>query len=59
MKTISRRKFAGLAVLALTCALLAVASVRADEIKVVTSGGSRPPIWNWSPNMNAPRTTNL
>ena len=39
MKTISRRKFAGPAVLALICALLAVATARADEIKVVTSGG--------------------
>jgi molybdate transport system substrate-binding protein len=39
MKTISHRKFAADAGLALICALLTVASVRADEIKVVTSGG--------------------
>ena len=38
MKTITHRKFAGAAALALICALLAVATVRADEIKVVTSG---------------------
>src|ERR1017187_8315406 len=39
MKTISRRKFAALVPLSLICALLAVATARADEIKVVTSGG--------------------
>jgi molybdate transport system substrate-binding protein len=39
MKTIARRKFAGGAALVLTCALLTVTTVRADEIKVVTSGG--------------------
>ena len=39
MKTISRRNFARTAALALTCALLTVATARADEIKVVTSGG--------------------
>ena len=39
MKTISRRKFAGVASLSLLCALLAIAPARADEIKVVTSGG--------------------
>jgi len=39
MKTISRRKFAAAAILPLFCALLSVAKVRADEIKVVTSGG--------------------
>jgi molybdate transport system substrate-binding protein len=39
MKTISRRKFAALAVTPLLCAILSVATVRADEIKVVTSGG--------------------
>jgi molybdate transport system substrate-binding protein len=39
MKTIFHRKFAGPAALALICALLTVATVRADEIKVVTSGG--------------------
>ena len=39
MKTISRRKFAAAAILPLLCALLSVAKVRADEIKVVTSGG--------------------
>ena len=39
MKPIFPRKFARTAALALTCALLAVATVRADEIKVVTSGG--------------------
>jgi molybdate transport system substrate-binding protein len=37
MKTIFRRRLAGTAVLALTCALLSVAPVRAAEIKVVTS----------------------
>ena len=37
MKTICRRRFAGTAVLALTCALLSVAPVRGAEIKVVTS----------------------
>jgi molybdate transport system substrate-binding protein len=39
MKTISLRRFAGPAALALTCVLFTVATVRADEIKVVTSGG--------------------
>jgi len=39
MKTISLRKFSGLSALALMCALFTVATVRADEIKVVTSGG--------------------
>ena len=39
MKKIPRRKFAALAVMPLLCALLTVATVRADEIKVVTSGG--------------------
>src|SRR5258708_12930722 len=39
MKTISHRKFAAVATLPLICALLSVATVRADEIKVVTSGG--------------------
>jgi molybdate transport system substrate-binding protein len=39
MRTIFLRKFAGPAALALLCALLTVASARADEIKVVTSGG--------------------
>ena len=39
MKTISHRKFAAVATLPLICALLSVAAVRADEIKVVTSGG--------------------
>src|SRR6202163_4758464 len=39
MKTISQRKFAAVAALPLICALLAVAPARADEIKVVTSGG--------------------
>src|ERR1700674_498247 len=39
MKTISQRKFAAVAALPLLCALLTVATVRADEIKVVTSGG--------------------
>jgi len=39
MKTISQRKFAAFAALPLICALLTVATARADEIKVVTSGG--------------------
>ena len=39
MKTISHRKLTAVAVLPLICALLSVATVRADEIKVVTSGG--------------------
>jgi molybdate transport system substrate-binding protein len=39
MKTISRREFAAVSALPLLCALLSVAPVRADEIKVVTSGG--------------------
>ena len=38
MKTISNRRFAGTKVLALTCALLTTAAVRAAEITVVTSG---------------------
>ena len=38
MKTISRKRFARAAALALTCAFLTVATVRAAEIKVVTSG---------------------
>lgn len=37
MKTISRRNFVVTAALALTCALLTNATLRADEIKVVTS----------------------
>jgi molybdate transport system substrate-binding protein len=39
MKMISRRKFGAFAVMSLICALLTTAAVRADEIKVVTSGG--------------------
>jgi molybdate transport system substrate-binding protein len=39
MNTISRRKLAAIAAMLLTCAFLSVATVRADEIKVVTSGG--------------------
>jgi molybdate transport system substrate-binding protein len=39
MKMTSRRKFGAFAVMSLICALLATAAVRADEIKVVTSGG--------------------
>jgi molybdate transport system substrate-binding protein len=39
MKTISRRRFDVFAALSLICVLLSVATVRADEIKVVTSGG--------------------
>ena len=39
MRMISHRKFPASAALSLLIALLAVASVRADEIKVVTSGG--------------------
>ena len=40
MKTICRAKFARLMALLLICALLGVAgAARADEIKVVTSGG--------------------
>lgn len=39
MKTIPVGKFAAVAALALLSALLTVATVRADEIKVVTSGG--------------------
>src|SRR4029077_17086927 len=39
METISRRKLAALAALPLISAFLGVATVRADEIKVVTSGG--------------------
>jgi molybdate transport system substrate-binding protein len=38
MKVIAHRNFSGVAVLALTSALLTVATVRAAEIKVVTSG---------------------
>src|ERR1700730_11314639 len=38
MRTITDRRFAGAKVLALTCALLSAAVVRAAEIKVVTSG---------------------
>lgn len=38
MKTISNKRFARTEVLALTCALLTTATVRAAEIKVVTSG---------------------
>lgn len=38
LKTISRRNFVATAALALTCALLTDAALRADEIKVVTSG---------------------
>ena len=38
MKTISSKNFASTAALALTCALLTVATVRGAEIKVVTSG---------------------
>jgi molybdate transport system substrate-binding protein len=39
MKMIFHRKFAGCVALALICALLSAAAARADEIKVVTSGG--------------------
>jgi molybdate transport system substrate-binding protein len=39
MKTISRRKFTAFMAMPLLCALLTVATARADEIKVVTSGG--------------------
>jgi molybdate transport system substrate-binding protein len=39
MRTISRRKFAGVATLLLHFALLAATTARANEIKVVTSGG--------------------
>ena len=39
MKKISRRNVTRAAALALICALLSVASVRATDIKVVTSGG--------------------
>jgi molybdate transport system substrate-binding protein len=39
MKTISRRKFGAVALLLLIGALLSVGPARADEIKVVTSGG--------------------
>lgn len=38
MKKISSKSFAGTAALALICALVSVATARADEIKVVTSG---------------------
>src|ERR1039458_5878085 len=38
MKTIFHRNSAKAAALALTCALFTVTAVRADEIKVVTSG---------------------
>ena len=53
MKTFSI-EFTAVATLPLIYALLSVA-VRADEIKVVTSG-LPPLIWNWCPNMKAPRT---
>jgi molybdate transport system substrate-binding protein len=39
MRTIFRRKFAAAAALPLICALLTLGTARADEIKVVTSGG--------------------
>jgi len=39
MKTISHKKFAAVTTLILACALLTIATARADEIKVVTSGG--------------------
>jgi molybdate transport system substrate-binding protein len=39
MKTIFRKQFAAAAVLPLLCLLVSVRKVRADEIKVVTSGG--------------------
>jgi molybdate transport system substrate-binding protein len=39
MNTISRRKLAAIAAMLLICAFLSAATVRADEIKVVTSGG--------------------
>jgi len=39
MNTISRRNFSAIAALLMTCAFLSAATVRADEIKVVTSGG--------------------
>ena len=39
MKTISNRKFAVVSAVALICTFLAAATARADEIKVVTSGG--------------------
>jgi molybdate transport system substrate-binding protein len=39
MKVISRRKFTAVAILPFLYALFTVASLRADEIKVVTSGG--------------------
>ena len=39
MKTAPNRRIAGIKFLALTCALLTTATVRAAEIKVVTSGG--------------------
>jgi molybdate transport system substrate-binding protein len=39
MNTISRGKLSAIAALLLICAFLSVATVRADEIKVVTSGG--------------------
>jgi molybdate transport system substrate-binding protein len=39
MKTIFRRRVGAFAALSLICVLLSVATVRADEIKVVTSGG--------------------
>jgi molybdate transport system substrate-binding protein len=39
MRTIFRRKFAGPVALGLICALFMVTTARADEIKVVTSGG--------------------
>jgi molybdate transport system substrate-binding protein len=39
MKTVSRRNFVGAAALCLVSALLTAVTARADEIKVVTSGG--------------------
>jgi hypothetical protein len=42
MKTICPGNFAQVVVAALTCALLTIAAVRADEIKVVTSATFKP-----------------
>jgi molybdate transport system substrate-binding protein len=39
MKIVSRRNFVGVVAFSLVCALFTVATARADEIKVVTSGG--------------------
>src|SRR5580693_2037299 len=39
MEIVSRRNFVGVVAFSLVCALFSVAKVRADEIKVVTSGG--------------------